>query len=146
MGYRSDIAFAIKTEKPIEGLYAILKIAEPDKETTTPFTSKKEVVSAFAEIVSCMRLFKERKMITFYANQWKWYGDCQDAYIQITELAQNYDNDVNIKFAKVGEDLTDIEEEGVGDYWYEIDFPCISRSLVIDEDFKEGGDEDVETA
>lgn len=146
MGYRSDIAFAIKTEKPIEGLYAILKIAEPDKETTTPFTSKKEVVSAFTEIVSCMRVFKERKMITFYASQWKWYGDCQDAYIQITELAQNYDNDVNIKFAKVGEDLTDIEEEGVGDYWYEIDFPCISRSLVIDEDFKEGGDEDVETA
>lgn len=146
MGYRSDIAFAIKTEKPIEGLYAILKIAEPDKETTTPFTSKKEVVSAFTEIVSCMRVFKERKMITFYASQWKWYGDCQDAYNHITELAQNYDNDVNIKFAKVGEDLTDIEEEGVGDYWYEIDFPCISRSLVIDEDFKEGGDEDVETA
>lgn len=146
MGYRSDIAFAIKTEKPIEGLYAILKIAEPDKETTTPFTSKKEVVSAFAEIVGCMRVFKERKMITFYGQQWKWYGDCQDAYLHITELAQNYDNDVNIKFAKVGEEINDVEEDGIGEYWYDLDYPFVSRSLVIDEDFKEEGDADVEIA
>lgn len=146
MGYRSDIAFAIKTEKPIEGLYAILKMAEPVRDVTKPFTTKQEVISAFSEIVSLMRVFRERKMITFYANQWKWYGDCQDAYIQITEIAQNYDNEVAIKFAKVGEELDDIEEDGVGEYWYDIEFPCISRSLVIDEDFMEEGDDDVETA
>lgn len=146
MGYRSDIAFAIKTEKPIEGLYAILKIAEPDKETTTPFTNKVEVKGAFSEIVGCMRVFKERKMITFYGQQWKWYGDCQDAYNHITELAQNYDEEVNVKFAKVGEELEDIEESGIGEYWYDLDFPYVSRSLVIDDDFKEEGDDDVKNA
>lgn len=146
MGYRSDVAFAIQTEKPIEGLYAILKIAEPNKETAQPFTTSKEIISAFAEIVSCMRVYKDRKMLTFYAPQWKWYGDCQDAYAHITELAQDYDNEVNIKFAKVGEELEDIEESGIGEYWYDIEFPCISRSLVIDEDFTEEGDEDVKTA
>jgi hypothetical protein len=146
MGYRSDIAFAIKTEKPIEGLYAVLKIAEPDKPTTAPFTTSKEVISAFSEIVGLMRVFKSRNMLTFYGQQWKWYGDCQDAYAHITELAQNYDNDVTIKFAKVGEELNDVEEEGIGEYWYDLDYPYVSRSLVIDEDFKEEGDENVETA
>lgn len=146
MGYRSDIAFAIKTEKPIDGLYAILKIAEPDKESTAPFTSKADVNSAFSEIVGLMRVFKSRNMITFYARQWKWYGDCKDAYNHITHLAQNYDNDVNIKFAKVGEDLTDIEEDGVGEYWYDLDYPYVARSLEIDNDFMEEGDKDVTTA
>lgn len=146
MGYRSDIAFAIKTEKPIEGLYAILKIAEPNKEPTRPFATKNLTISAFSEIVGLMRVFKSRNMITFYARQWKWYGDCQDAYNHITELAQDYDEEVNVKFAKVGEDLTDIEESGIGEFWYEIDFPYIARSLEIDNDFIEEGDEDVTTA
>jgi hypothetical protein len=145
MGYRSEIAFAIKTEKPIEGLYAVLKIAEPNRETTEPFTNKTEAVSAFKEIVSCMRVFKKRNMITFFADQWKWYGDCVEAYNHITELAVNYDNDVLIKFAKVGEDLADVEEQGVGENWWELDYPYVSRSLQIDNDFQEGGDEDVES-
>jgi hypothetical protein len=145
MGYRSEIAFAIKTEKPIEGLYAILKIAEPNREATQPFTSKHEAVSAFNEIVGCLRVFKKRNMLTFYGNQWKWYGDCVEAYNHLTELAVNYDNDVLIKFAKVGEELEDLEESGVGEDWYELDYPYVSRSLEIDEDFQEEGDEDVET-
>jgi len=143
MGYRSDVAFAIKTEKPIEGLYAILKIAEPNKSTTEPFTSDTEVISAFAEIVGRMRVFKSRNMITFYANQWKWYGDCVDAYSHITEISQAYDEEVLVKFAKVGEELGDLEESGVGDDWYELDYPYIQRSLEIDEDFQEEGDADV---
>ena len=53
---------------------------------------------------------------------------------------------VNVKFAKVGEDLTDIEESGVGEYWYDLDYPCVTRSLVIDDDFREEGDDDVKTA
>ena len=143
MGYRSEVAFAIKTEKPIEGLYAVLKIAEPNKETTEPFTTNTEVVDAFSEIVGRMRVFKARNMITFFANQWKWYGDCQDAYSHITEISQAYDDEVLIKFAKVGEELGDLEESGVGDDWYELDYPYIQRSLEIDEDFQEEGDADV---
>lgn len=143
MGYRSDVAFAIRTEKPIEGLYAILKIAEPTKDSTEPFTKTEEVISAFAEIVRKMRVHKDRNMITFYANQWKWYGDCVSAYEHITELALSYDKDVNMKIAKVGEELGDLIEEGTGECWYELDYPFISRSLEINEDFQELGDEDV---
>lgn len=143
MGYRSDVAFAIRTEKPIEGLYAILKIAEPTEDSTEPFTDKEDVVSAFAEIVRKMRVYKDRNMITFYANQWKWYGDCVSAYEHITELALSYDEDVNLKFAKIGEELGDLTEEGTGEHWYELDYPFISRSLEMNEDFQELGDEDV---
>ena len=90
-----------------------------------------------------MRVYKDRNMITFYAEQWKWYGDCADAYSHITELAQNYDEEVNVKLAKVGEELGDLTEEGIGEYWYELDYPFISRSLEMNEDFQEEGDADV---
>lgn len=142
MGYRSEVAFAIKTEKPIEGLYAILKIAEPNKESTAPFTSKQETIDAFADIVGRLRVFKDKNMITFFANQWKWYGDCQDAYTHMTDIAQAYDEAVLIKYARVGEELGDLDESGVGDCWYELEYPYVQRSLEIDNNFQEEGDED----
>jgi hypothetical protein len=145
MGYRSEIAFAIKTEKPIDGLYALLKITEPNEDSASA-SSMGDVVDAYKEIVSKFRIYKSKKMLTFYASHWKWYSDCQSAYAFILDVATNYDNEVSARFARIGESTDDIEEEAHGDYGWDLDYPYVSRSLEMDDEFNEEGDEDAETA
>ena len=144
MGYRSEIAFALRTVKPIEGLYAVLKIAEYDKEDTgQPFAGRKEVDGAFKDIVGRMRVYKSKNTIKFYADQWKWYGDCQAAFEYIIHLATNYDNDMACRFVRIGEQSDDTEEESYGEGW-DLDYPCVIRRIEIDNGFTEEGDEDAE--
>lgn len=146
MGYRSDVAFAIKTEKPIDGLYALLKIVEPDDEEQFSSQSMDEVIDTYKEIVSRLRVYKSKNMITFYASHWKWYSDCQSAYGFILDVATNYDNDVAVRFARIGESTDDIEEDAHGDYGWDLDYPYVVRSLEMDDEFNEQGDDDAETA
>lgn len=145
MGYRSDIAFAIETDKSVDELYALLKLALPNKPSNEPFTKTEEVVDAFRDIVGRMRVYRDRNRITFYANQWKWYGDCEQAYKHIVEICETYDTEIAIRFVRIGESSDDCEEETVGEGW-ELDYPQLVRSMDISEEFKEEGTENVEHA
>jgi hypothetical protein len=138
MGYRSDIAFAIQTEKPIEGLHAILKIAEFTRDTTEPFTNTQEVNDAFKDIVSHLRVHKDKNLMTFYVTQWKWYSDCQCAHGFLMDLAGNYDNDFCAKFVRIGETADDVEEDAWGDAGWDLDYPYVVRRIELDDTFKEG--------
>lgn len=145
MGYRSDIAFAIETNKSVDELYAVLKLALPNKPSNEPFTRTEDVISAFQDIVRRMRVYRDDNRITFYASQWKWYGDCEQAYKHIIEVCENYDTDIAMRFVRLGESSDDCDEETVGNGW-EIDYPQFVRSIELSEQFKEEGTENAEHA
>jgi hypothetical protein len=69
------------------------------------------------------------KYILFTHNYWKWYEDCEQTFARLMEMAENYDEDFACRFARVGEETNDLEEEAFGEDGWELEFPCVMRGL-----------------
>jgi hypothetical protein len=67
--------------------------------------------------------------ILFTHNYWKWYEDSEKALAGLMEMAENYDEDFACRFARVGEETNDLEEEAFGDDGWDLEFPCVMRGL-----------------
>lgn len=116
MGYRSEVAFCLRVKEP-EQFVALAKVNAED---------------ALKEMLDNMYYIEgegDLTYILFTHNYWKWYEDSEKALAGLMEMAKNYDKDFACKFARVGEETNDIEEEAFGeDGWY-LEFPCVMRGL-----------------
>jgi hypothetical protein len=103
MGYRSDVAFVIRFEKPEDrDTYLALHLTKADIETN--------------EALRYIKKLDEDKLF-FHETDWKWY----DGYATVDKLTEFYQGvtkmfeDSAYLFYRVGEDLEDIEQSDDGD-------------------------------
>jgi hypothetical protein len=118
MGYRSEVAFCLRVKKP-EQFVALTRVNAED---------------ALKEMLDNMYYYeddKKIKYILFTHNYWKWYDDSEKAFAELMELAKNYDKDFACKFARVGENADDIEEEAFGDDGWYLEYPYVVRMLEV---------------
>jgi hypothetical protein len=89
---------------------------------------------ALKEMLDNMYYYEDHekiKYILFTHNYWKWYDDSEKAFAELMELAKNYDKDFACKFARVGENADDIEEEAFGDDGWDLEYPYVVRMLEV---------------
>ena len=118
MGYRSEVAFCLRVKEP-EQFVALTRVNAED---------------ALKEMLDNMYYYeddKKIKYILFTHNYWKWYDDSEKAFAELMELAKNYDKDFACKFARVGENADDIEEEAFGDDGWDLEYPYVVRTLEV---------------
>jgi hypothetical protein len=78
------------------------------------------------------------KYILFKHNYWKWYEESQRAFADLMEMAENYDENFACRFARVGDDITDIEDQEFGEDC-DLEYPYVTAEVstgVADEDLK----------
>ncbi len=118
MGYRSEVAFCLRVKEP-EQFVALTRVNAED---------------ALKEMLDNMYYYEDHekiKYILFTHNYWKWYDDSEKAFAELMELAKNYDKDFACKFARVGENADDIEEEAFGDDGWDLEYPYVVRTLEV---------------
>ena len=116
MGYRSEVAFCLRVKEP-EQFVALAKVNAED---------------ALKEMLDNMYYIEgegDLTYILFTHNYWKWYGDSEEALAGLMEMAKNYDEDFACRFARVGEETNDMEEEAFGEDGWDLEFPCVMRGL-----------------
>jgi hypothetical protein len=141
MGYRSTVAYTIRfiprhspdtddieeERKAKSSFYLLLAEAKANVDTSLCFTD-----------TDCFEVDEEKLQIRFFAESVKWYEDypdvkCHEALIDLSKSWADDDTSnpyIGGAFARVGEDLTDIQEEcwGQGEYqWI-----SIARSVCVD--------------
>lgn len=118
MGYRSKVAFCIDFTKSPSQFIALMKVDGRD---------------LFNEFMEYMFIEESPDgscgCIHFRHNYWKWYDESQSAFSDLIEMAGNYDPDYKAKFARVGEEPDDTEEEWHNDDGYELDYPYVVRTV-----------------
>jgi hypothetical protein len=118
MGYRSEVAFCLRVKEP-EQFIALTRVNAED---------------ALKEMLDNMYYMEgadEVDYILFTHNYWKWYGDSEKAFAELMGLAENYDEDFACKFARVGENADDIEEEAFGEDGWDLEYPYVVRTLEV---------------
>ena len=70
-------------------------------------------------------------LIHFYAIGWKWYPDSQKAFRELMNTAEKYDENFACRFARVGEETNDIEDEAFGETGWDLEFPYTVTQLEI---------------
>ena len=116
MGYRSEVAFCLRVKEP-EQFVALAKVNAED---------------ALKEMLDNMYYIEgegDLTYILFTHNYWKWYEDSEKALAGLMEMAKNYDEDFACRFARVGEETNDMEEEAFGEDGWDLEFPCVMRGL-----------------
>lgn len=126
MGYRSEVAFCLRVKEP-EKFIALAKIDAND---------------VLKEMLDNMYYYEDHqkiKYIMFKHGHWKWYDDSDRALTDLMELAENYDEEYACRFARIGEETDDIQEEAFGEYGWDLEHPyvvCQLETGVKDEDLK----------
>ena len=118
MGYRSEVAFCLRVKEP-EQFVALARVNAED---------------ALKEMLDNMYYIEgegDLTYILFTHNYWKWYGDSEKAFAGLMEMAKNYDEDFACKFARVGEETNDMEEEAFGDDGWDLEYPYVVRTLEV---------------
>jgi len=118
MGYRSEVAFCLRVKEP-EKFIALARIDADD---------------ALKEMIDNMYYYEDHdqtKYILFTHNYWKWYEDSERAFKRLVELAENYDDEFACRFARSGEEASDIEEEAYGDCGWDLEYPYVVRQLEL---------------
>ena len=118
MGYRSEVAFCLRVKEP-EQFVALTRVNAED---------------ALKEMLDNMYYYEDHKKIKyilFTHNYWKWYDDSEKAFAELMELAENYDENFACRFARVGENADDIEEEAFGDDGWDLEYPYVVRTLEV---------------
>jgi hypothetical protein len=118
MGYRSEVAFCLQVKEP-EKFIALAKIDADD--------ALKEMLDNMYYVDGADNI----KFILFTHNYWKWYEDSERAFRKLVELAENYDEEFACRFARSGEEASDIEEEAYGDYGWDLEYPYVVRELAL---------------
>ena len=125
MGYRSEIAFCLRVKEP-EKFIALAKIDAND---------------TLKEMLDNMYYYEDHqkiKYILFKHNYWKWYDESERAFRDLMEMAESYDEDFACRFARVGDDITDIEDQEFGEDC-DLEYPYVTAEVstgVADEDLK----------
>ena len=120
MGYRSEVAFCLQVKEP-EKFIALARIDADD---------------TLKEMLDNMYYYEDTnvdktKYILFTHNYWKWYEDSSRSFAKLMELAENYDEEFACRFARSGEEASDIEEEAYGDYGWDLEYPYVVRQLEL---------------
>ncbi len=126
MGYRSEIAFYLRVKEP-EKFIALAKIDAND---------------TLKEMLNNMYYYEDHqkiKYILFKHSHWKWYDDSERAFNDLMEMAENYDEEFACRFARIGEEISDIEEDAYGNDGWDLEYPYVTAEVstgVADEDLK----------
>jgi hypothetical protein len=118
MGYRSEVAFCLRVKEP-EQFVALARVNAED---------------ALKEMLDNMYYIEgegDLTYILFTHNYWKWYEDSERAFKRLVELAENYDDEFACRFARSGEEASDIEEEAYGDCGWDLEYPYVVRQLEL---------------
>ena len=115
MGYRSEVAFCLRVKEP-EKFIALAKIDAND---------------TLKEMLNNMYYFEDEgeKMIIFKHRYWKWYEESQRAFADLMSMAKDYDEGFACKFARLGDDITDIEDEEFGEC--DLTYPCVVAEVDV---------------
>lgn len=120
MGYRSEVAFCLQVKEP-EKFIALAKLKADDVLT--------EMLDNMYYVVYGDD--NPTKYILFTHNYWKWYDESQQAFRELMKMAEDYDEYFTCRFARVGEELDDTEEEAHGECGWDLDFPYVTRGIDI---------------
>jgi len=113
MGYRSDVSFCLQVKDP-EKFVALMKLKADE---------------VLKEMLDCMWLNED--LLHFHHQHWKWYDDSEKAFNDLMNMAEEYDPEFACRFARVGEEAGDIEEEAFGDGGWDLDYPYVVRHLDV---------------
>ena len=113
MGYRSEVTFCLQVKNP-EVFIGLLKVKD------------EEILNYFLE-----HMYLVEGLIHFYASSWKWYPDSQKAFRELMNTAEKYDKNFACRFARVGEETNDIEDESFGETGWDLEFPYTVTQLEI---------------
>lgn len=125
MGYRSEVSFCLRVKEP-EKFIALAKI---------------EADATLKEMLENMYYFEDHqniKYIMFKHSAWKWYDESERALNDLMSMAEDYDEEFACRFARIGEEISDIEEDAYGEGW-DLEYPYVTAELstgVADEDLK----------
>lgn len=140
MGYRSDVAYCIRFEcddntRRDHTFYTFLAEAKAKPETALCFT---------ADGRWQVEVDEAKRRLTFSAINVKWYEDTFEevkCHMALLELARDYEKDkmfhagesaISCKFARIGEEVEDIEEWSTEGYCY--DEPYVTRQIITNWD------------
>ncbi len=122
MGYRSDVYCEIK----LEG-----KTAAEVKQEVENFMSKYKLYDIFDEVYKT-----NDESLCLVAHSVKWYDDFDDvqafeSYISYIDdnLNRDKDNETFIYFCRIGEDIDDVEERGIGYNVWSDTHMCFTRTV-----------------
>ena len=125
MGYRSEVGFFIEFTKDPEEFIALMKV------------DGREIFRDFLRFMY-IENYKDRPMeddddpkggVHFYHEHWKWYDESKDGFMDLLNMAGDFDNNFKAKFARTGEESDDTEEEWFNDDGYELEYPYMVRRV-----------------
>jgi hypothetical protein len=106
MGYRSEVGFFIEFTKDPEEFIALMRVDGRD---------------IFKDFLRFMYIeyYKDRPMeeddpkggVHFHHNYWKWYEDSTAGLHDLLAMAEDFDENFKVKFARTGEESDDTEED-----------------------------------
>lgn len=114
MGYRSDVSFCLQVKEP-DKFVALMKLKEDP---------------VVKEFLTCMWL-DDRYLLHFHHPHRKWYDDSEKTFSNLMSMAEEYDLDFACRFARIGEEANDIEEEAFGEGGWDLDYPYVVRRVEV---------------
>jgi hypothetical protein len=117
MGYRSEVSFC-------------LKVKDPEKFKGLMLIKDDPIINEFLE-----NMVLVGGEFYFYSQHWKWYPDSEKAFLNLLNMAEDYDEEFACKFARIGEESDDIEDQAFGDDGWDLEYPHTVRSLELGCDF-----------
>lgn len=150
MGYRSEVGYVISFNEDIEWTELA---TDEDKKLTgadifntflTEAKSNEDTKLCFDEDESPLEIDKERLVLKFYVDDWKWYDDYDEVkcHERLLDLAEEYidaqNNNQAMKsltisygFVRVGEETEDIDTRYGGDDGYSLIYPTRSIQFEV---------------
>ena len=113
MGYRSEVSICLQVKNP-KVFIGLMKVKDD------------EVLNAFLT-----HMYLVEGSIHFYADSWKWYPPSEKAFSELMNMAEKYDEDFACKFARIGEEVDDTEEQSFGERGWDLEFPYTVRQLEV---------------
>jgi hypothetical protein len=113
-------------------------VKEPEKFIAL---AKIDANDTLKEMLNNMYYFEDHqniKYILFKNSHWKWYDESERAFNDLMGMAEDYDEEFACRFARIGEEIADIEEDAYGEGW-DLEHPYVTAELstgVADEDLK----------
>ena len=124
MGYRSEVGFFIEFTKDPEEFIALMKVDGQD-------IFKDFLRFMYIENYPEPILEEDAPIggIHFHHDHWKWYDDSKNGFMDLLNMAGDFDNNFKAKFARTGEESDDTEEEWFNDDNYELEYPYVVRRV-----------------